>query len=363
MAETTLFWQQSSWLPYAWHTLCNDYRKTEAKRPLRHKGDRVMSIGLKHFRGDIVAKYQGVASQDVIKAVQKASSRTGVDFAFLMEKASTESNFNPAAKSKSSSARGLFQFLEETWLRVVKKHGDKYGLGDLADKIEIKGGRACCTADREKILALRNNPEISALMAGEFSSDNKDYLKGNTRDKVGSTELYLAHFMGAGGAAKFLNARAVNGDVLAKDLFPHAAKVNKTIFYDRAKQPRSLDEVYNLFAKKFGGVASTTASSQHPVKRPAQSEAADHAPAPKAPLGLFKGRALPVFDDNNEKDDIIWSDDPRFRHHTLPSSGFSKSKAGLQKLHAQSIVMMAEMMDKPSERRNNSNIDRHGFNS
>jgi hypothetical protein len=321
-----------------------------------------MSINFGQHKSEIIARYQGVASQDVIKAVQKASAKTGVDFAFLMEKASTESNFNPAAKSKSSSARGLYQFLEDTWLRMVKKHGDKYGLGDMADKIEIKGGRACCTTDKEKILALRNDPEISALMAGEFSSDNKDYLKGNTRDKVGSTELYLAHFMGAGGAAKFLNARAVNGDVLAKDLFPTAAKANKAIFYDARKQARSLDEVYNLFAKKFGGVATTTASSHHPVKRPAQSDAADHAPAPKAtPLDLFKGRALPVFDDSNEKDDIIWNDDPRFMRH--PSSGFSKSKIGLQKLHAQSILMMAELTEKLPDRRNNSNVDRHGFNS
>ncbi|MEZ0261549.1 MAG: transglycosylase SLT domain-containing protein [Alphaproteobacteria bacterium] len=313
-----------------------------------------MSISFGQYKGDILAKYQGVASQDVIKAVEKASSRTGVDFAFLMEKASTESNFNPTAKSKSSSARGLFQFLEETWLRVVKKHGDKYGLGDLADKIEIKGGRACCTADREKILALRNNPEISALMAGEFSSDNKDYLKGNTKDKVGSTELYLAHFMGAGGAAKFLNARAMNGDALAKDLFPTAAKANKTIFYDSKKQPRSLDEVYNLFAKKFGSVKST------PSSHPTQDVAVAKAPAPKAtPLDLFKGRALPVFDDNNEKDDIIWNDDPRFMRH--PSSGFSKSKIGLQKLHAQNILMMAELTEKLPVRR--SNLDKFGYNS
>lgn len=315
-----------------------------------------MSISFGQYKGDITQKYQGVASQDVIKAVQKASSRTGVDFAFLMEKASTESNFNPTAKSKSSSARGLYQFLEETWLNLVKKHGDKYGLGDMADKIEIKGGRACCSSDREKILALRNNPEISALMAGEFSSENKSYLKSNTEGKVGSTELYLAHFMGAGGAAKFLNARAVNGDALAKDLFPTAAKANKAIFYDRAKQPRSLDEVYNLFAKKFGNVSAKTKHSSQATQETALAKA----PAPKAtPLDLFKGRALPVFDDNNEKDDIIWNDDPRFMRHA--SSGFSKSKIGLQKLHAQNILMMAELTEKLPVRR--SNIDKFGYNS
>lgn len=316
-----------------------------------------MSISAGHYKSDIAAKYQGVASQDVIKAVQKASDKTGVDFAFLMEKASTESNFNPTAKSKSSSARGLYQFLEDTWLRVVKKHGDKYGLGELADKIEIKGGRACCTGSREKILALRNDPEISALMAGEFSSDNEDYLKDNTKGKVGSTELYLAHFMGAGGAAKFLNARAVNGNVAGKDLFPAAAKANKTVFYDSKHRPRSLDDIYNFFARKFGDV--TEASSQA-SSHPTRDTAVAKAPAPKAtPLDLFKGRALPVFDDSNEKDDIIWNDDPRFARHA--SGGFSKAKIGLQKLHAQNILMMAELTEKLPQR--HSNFDKHGYNS
>ncbi len=38
-----------------------------------------------------------------------------------------------------------------------------------ADKIDIKNGKAVCESDcdRRDILALRNDPEISALMAGE----------------------------------------------------------------------------------------------------------------------------------------------------------------------------------------------------
>src|SRR5690606_31143423 len=108
---------------------------------------------------------------------------------------------------------------------MVKKHGDKYGLGDYAEKIDIKNGRPCVEdCDRDEILNLRNDPEIAALMAGEFTAENKSYLKRNVGGDVGSTELYFAHFMGAGGAAKFLNSRNVNGDVKAADIFPAAAK-------------------------------------------------------------------------------------------------------------------------------------------
>src|SRR5262245_58751937 len=97
-----------------------------------------------------INKYQGVAPNQVIHAVRKAAQKTGVDFAFLMEKASTESSFNPAAKSKHSSATGLFQFIEQTWLNMVKKYGDKYGLEKYADQIEIKGGVACCDDSKMK---------------------------------------------------------------------------------------------------------------------------------------------------------------------------------------------------------------------
>jgi len=263
----------------------------------------------------IINKYQDVASKQVIQAVQKASTRTGVDFAFLMQKASTESGFNPSAKAKSSSATGLYQFIEDTWLKMVKNHGDKYGLGAYADKITIKpNGQACvedCDLEKE-ILALRKNPEIAALMAGEFSAENKAYLERNTKSDVGGTELYLAHFMGAGAATKFLNSRNANGDVNAAAIFPAAAKANKTVFYHPGGQPRTLDEIYSFFDKKFTG--GTVEPSDSRKARPAPPAEVRSAAAPAAdllPLDLA-ARALPSFDDTDESDDIIWNDDPRF---------------------------------------------------
>ncbi len=155
------------------------------------------------FMSQIINKYQGVASKDVISAVKNAAAKTGADFSFLMEKASAESSFNPKAKSKSSSATGLFQFIESTWLNMVKEHGAKYGLGKLAAHIQTKDGKPCVNDCRikEQILNLRKDPKISALMAGEFAENNKDYLEKHTNGEVGTTELYLAHFLGAGGAS------------------------------------------------------------------------------------------------------------------------------------------------------------------
>jgi len=285
-----------------------------------------------------IQKYQSVAPQNVIKAVQTASAKTGVDFGFLMEKAAAESSFNPTAKAETSSATGLYQFIDSTWLNMVKTHGDKYGLGAYADKIEIKNGKPCVEdCDREEILNLRNDPEISALMAGEFTADNKDFLTRNVGGTIGSTELYFAHFMGAGGAAKFLNSRNVNGDVTAADLFPAAAKANKNVFYDRKTgDARSLDEVYDYFDKKF----SDTANADAPQTQTATEETLRSA-TQSPTIETHLSNALPVFDDADESDDIIWNDDPRF----FPSSGFSRMQSvlGVQKLAPGTAMMIAEM--------------------
>lgn len=304
-------------------------------------------------KANIVQKYQKLASQDVIQAVQSAAKRTGADFAFLMHKANAESSFNPTAKAKTSSATGLYQFIESTWLNMVKKHGDKFGLGDYADKIEMKNGKAVCASDcdRRDILALRNDPEIAALMAGAFTAENKAHLQKNTKGDVGATELYFAHFMGAGGATKFLNSRAVNGDAVAADIFPAAAKANKNVFFDsKTGEARTLNEVYAFFDKKFGGNGKAEAVQTAKVETAtaaAETKAAAKAakPAQAAParnsIAAEVLAKLPMFDDANEADDIIWNDDPRF----FPASGYAAASNpfGFQKVSPVSILMLAEM--------------------
>lgn len=304
--------------------------------------------------GNNIHKYQQVAGHKVTAAVKTAAEKTGVDFSFLMQKAATESSFNPNAKAKSSSATGLFQFIEQTWLKTVKEHGDKYGLDTEAAKIQIRDDGKAVVSDakaRQQILNLRKDPEISALMAGEFCADNQDYLESNTKCEVGATELYLAHFMGAGGAAKFINSREINGDAVAAQLFPAAARANKSIFYDRAGQARSLNDIYDNFAKKFNdGTASSLSTAKAPPSRaagsvpPASATAAapslDKATAQTLILSAGELARLPSFDDSVEKDDIIWNDDPRFY-----SSSFSATRNPTQKISPVSIQIMAQMQE------------------
>ncbi len=188
------------------------------------------------------------AGTDVTNAIYTASHKSGVDFGYLLKQAKVESSFDTDAQAKTSSARGLYQFIESTWLDMVKKHGEKYGIDT--------------PQTRNKLLALRDDPKISAHMAAEFAGENQRYLEqqwARGEKEIGATELYLAHFMGAGGAASFLKARDENPLQPAAELFDRAAKANQSIFFDKeTKRAKTLQEVYDYFDQKFADVKNTT---------------------------------------------------------------------------------------------------------
>jgi muramidase (phage lysozyme) len=108
----------------------------------------------------------------VVAALKSAAQATGSDFHYLLGTAMRESSLKANAQSATSTAAGLFQFVDQTWLGLVKSHGAKYGLGSLASTISQDDGGHFHTAnesDRQAILALKKDPQMSALMAGANS--------------------------------------------------------------------------------------------------------------------------------------------------------------------------------------------------
>lgn len=212
-----------------------------------------MTAALNGFGSEIANKYQQLAGKDVFQAIKSASKITGVDFSYLMEQAQAESNFDTDVKAKTSSATGLFQFIDNTWLDTVAKHGYKHGLSQYGQEITMDRGRIKVSSPemKEEILALRKDPEIASKMAAEFAKDNHDYLAHKTKRDIGSTEMYLAHFLGAGQASKFINAQDSNAAQPAAKLFPAAAKANQNVFFNKTGTPRSLEQVYAFFDTKF----------------------------------------------------------------------------------------------------------------
>src|SRR4029079_3978735 len=189
------------------------------------------------------------AGARVAGAIRQASQATGASFNYLLATAQVESGLNPQAGASSSSARGLFQFIETTWLATIKQAGEALGLGRYVDAITQSASGNYEVRDpamRSEILKLRNDPGANALMAGAFTKGNASALSERLGRAPSEGELYIAHFLGAGGAARLISLPGSNPNARAADYFPNAAQANPSIFYDRSTgAARSLAQVRN----------------------------------------------------------------------------------------------------------------------
>jgi hypothetical protein len=228
------------------------------------------------------------AAPDVAQAIHKASARTGVDFNYLVAQAGQESSFKPDAKASTSSAKGLYQFIEKTWLHMVRDKGAEHGLGEFADKIDngFDGPRVADPASRRKILELRNDPAIASLMAAEYAKSNQTQIETALGRAAGPTDLYMAHFLGAAGATKFLNAVQKTPDKTGAELLPEAAAANRGAFYDKSGKALSVKAIYANYATKFDDAARTAvATAAETPKNPSLS------PAAQTRAAIFKALA------------------------------------------------------------------------
>jgi hypothetical protein len=169
-------------------------------------------------------------------ALRTASAATGADFGYLVKTAQRESNFDPTAKASTSSATGLFQFTSETWLNVLERYGAQHN-------IRTEG------LTRDQLLAMRNDPDLSARMAGELAKENSKILGKKLGRPATSAELYTAHFMGPQDAARLIKAARHNEEGSAATLFPRAAMANASVF--RGKDGDKLTPA-ELYAKLTG---------------------------------------------------------------------------------------------------------------
>lgn len=222
----------------------------------------------------------------VVAALERASMRTGVDFDYLLRTAKRESGLESQAKATTSSAAGLFQFIEQTWLQTVKKYGSEFGLDRYADAIDAGANGRHKVSDpalRQEILALRHDPEASSLMAGALTRESEAALEAALGRPASKGELYAAHFLGAGGAARLIEALGEAPGGQAAKLFPRAAAANKAIFYDDAGTPRTVAQVYDVLTVQHGSGAETGVAARAAV-----------APLPSGSLPKYTG-SFPAF--------------------------------------------------------------------
>jgi len=194
------------------------------------------------------------ASAQVAGAIRQAAKSTGASFDYLLATAQIESNFNPAAQAATSSAQGLYQFIDQTWLGTMKGAGASIGLAKFAAAIErMPDGHfeVPNPAARKAIMSLRSDPSVSALMAGAYARGNSQQLTSGLGRAPSGGELYIAHFLGADGAAKLINAASSQPSARAADVFPQAAAANRPIFFDKAGNARSALDVYRVLTGRF----------------------------------------------------------------------------------------------------------------
>ena len=211
-------------------------------------------------------------------AIARAAQATTVDFGFLLAQAEVESALNPDARAGTSSATGLYQFIESTWLDTMKKHGARFGLGDIAAQIGVTASGSAFVADpaqRQAILALRADPQIASLMAAGLAEDNRAHLAPILGRQPDHSELYLAHFLGAGGAGRFLSEMQADPSQSAAALFARPAAANRAIFYAPDGSARSLAGVMDVLAGKLERALERAGSGQS-----MRLARADYAPAP-----------------------------------------------------------------------------------
>lgn len=188
---------------------------------------------------------------EVRSIIRRAAEKNGQDFNYMLAQARLESGLNPEAKAKTSSATGLFQFTSGTWLDLIKRHGDKVGLGQTALALQNGGITAAQKAD---ILARRVEPELSSELAARFAVENANALQRSGHEKIGSTELYIAHFLGPQGANVFLTGLKQEPNAPAAQALKQAASANEQVFYSGGKA-RTYSEIFVQLQNKLAGGA------------------------------------------------------------------------------------------------------------
>lgn len=211
---------------------------------------------IKEYERDIAKKQQGLGSKTAeLAELQKnfaPSGATSTSNDYLKKIAHIESGAEGAnAKAKTSSASGLFQFTDATWAGAVKQMGKNYTPEDRFDPQKAKEVAAFFTE--------QNKNQLTKSMGPEFQASD--------------TDLYMAHFLGAGGASNFLKAMKENPGRNAADIAgANAAAANPNIFFKGFKnysetpvetlQKRTLAEVYDMMDQKLGRASQQIAQGK-----------------------------------------------------------------------------------------------------
>jgi hypothetical protein len=222
-----------------------------AGKAAAEQGGRITAVERVSERGEM--RWALAVSPEIVAAIENAAIATGADFEFLLKTAALESSFNSELVATTSSATGLYQFVERTWLLMMHAHGAEAGLDTLANAVGFGPKGECEVEDallKEEILALRNDVELAALMAAVLARKNADAMAKALGRAPSSGELYIGHVMGANGGAQLIKLAESKPKGRADKEFGRAARANRTLFFN-GKKPRGFRDVRDLVVAKY----------------------------------------------------------------------------------------------------------------
>jgi hypothetical protein len=177
-----------------------------------------------------------------------AANMVGVDPALAASIAGVESSWKPHArpyknpkdpsKGVLSSAASYYQVINSTWKYLMDKYADKYGIHPDTTQAD---------------------PRANALLGLEYIRENINTIKSAVNRPITDTDVYLAHFLGPGGAKRFLSAPG--GAAATLHVGSDQASSNPGIFFDSSGRPRTVNEVYRDFERKLTNYRKDDASS------------------------------------------------------------------------------------------------------
>ncbi len=183
---------------------------------------------------------------EAARAIRHASSITGTSADYLAATAFRESSFRTSASARTSSAQGMYQFIEETWLATFARDGECIGEGALARHIVRMPNGSHTVANqlvRKRILDLRNNPFVASVFAARLAQRNAQVLMRYLGRQPTAGEVYVAHFLGAAAGLKLIELVQRSPWEPARTHFPRAAAANQPIFFSNGRE-KSAHEVW-----------------------------------------------------------------------------------------------------------------------
>jgi Transglycosylase SLT domain len=211
-------------------------------------------VGASCFAISIGSAYPAIPNKEqVIETILQASRDAGVDEIYMLALADKESSLNPIAKARTSSAIGLYQFIEQTWLEAIWRFGGKHDLVFLSTTILKSANGKFIVPDkkaRETILDLRRDPYVSTVMAAELLKNDREMIEEKLGRDLKRREFYLMHFLGRQGAHRLIEVMSESPEIRASAIFPEAAAANRAIFYDKPTVKTVLRTVVKKRRKK-----------------------------------------------------------------------------------------------------------------